>query len=327
MCSLTTERSRNSTSKVKSGKEFGETATAANCTADLLAATEIGFVDHQDFHQPDAQLRMAALAATTGPGTATSRFRRASDHESFALLPAFGQAALLTAAEERACFLRMNFCKFQAEQGRRQLRPGRASRRLVQQIQSDLAEANRLRDRIIEANVRLIIAVARKLTHSLQDLADLTSEGLLPLMRAVELFDVDRGFRFSTYATWAIRNHLYRVLRRQQRQSEQLVYRDSSLWEIPVEPADNETAESGADDCRFDLDARLSRLTEREQRLIHARFGLNHQPQGQSLSMIAGQVGLSRERVRQIVSQALEKLRQPLTDDVPDPDDSPLMNS
>ena len=77
-------------------------------------------------------------------------------------------------------------------------------------LDEHLQEARRIRNHIVEANLRLLVAIAKKYADSLTPFDDLLSEGHLPLMRAVELFDVSRGFRFSTYATHSIRNHFNR---------------------------------------------------------------------------------------------------------------------
>ena len=121
---------------------------------------------------------------------------------------------LLTPDEERYLFLRMNSLKSRAERNRRMLDLRKPDSTLVEQIDLDLDQALCVRNQIIEGNLRLIVAIARKLSGSLDRMSELISEGMAPLIRSVELFDIGLGFRFSTYATWAVRNQMLRRLKR-----------------------------------------------------------------------------------------------------------------
>lgn len=280
--------------------------------AQRLATQEIAFIDHPEFRRADAQEWLKQQQPESMLRSAVDHSRSAvTPSAGVAFLSAMGQAPLLSPAEERYLFLKMNFLKYRAEQLRRRLSGRRAEPRLCQQIRCDLAEATRVRNRIVESNVRLVVAVARKLSRSLQQLSELTSDGLLPLIRAVELFDIYRGHRFSTYATWAVRNQMHRTLQRQQRLAERITLDDAGVWEVRTEP--HPGGEEASDPWSTDsprLTHWLECLTERERHIVSARFGLNGEPAGQSLTEISGRVGLSKERVRQIVLQSLTKLRE-----------------
>jgi RNA polymerase sigma factor (sigma-70 family) len=267
-------------------------------TARRLAASEIAYIGHPAFSQPKAE---QWLAAQRPPERQTPA--RLSPSAGVAFIPGLVAAPLLSPAEERYQFLSMNFLRYQAERLRRKIDPRRPARGVVTEVQRLLAEAVGMRNRIAEANVRLIVATARSLSSSVDQMSDLIGEGMLPLLRAVELFDVDRGHKFSTYATWAVRNQMLRFLRRERRHTE-----------LRRGDFDNTIAECRTDDeppaSTASLTKLLLMLSDRERRIIHHRYGLHGQPAGQSLADIGRQVGLSKERVRQLAATALDKMRQ-----------------
>lgn len=203
----------------------------------------------------------------------------------------------------------MNYLRFRAERTRQRLCLNTPDLWLVQQIEADLAQSILVRNRIVTSNLRLLVSLAKKQTDSLDQMAELIGEATIPLIRSVELFDVSLGNRFSTYATWAVRNHMWGFLKRRRQLSERTVTHDHFLDSLV------ETRSNAQDDIRLDRQRAdkviqlLACLSERERFVITARFGLDGQPRGQSLRVIASQLGISKERVRQITLHAVEKLQ------------------
>lgn len=271
-----------------------------------LAATEIAFVDHPHFRRKNGQSLIEALcpdaveplppARQVGPG--------------IAFLPEMVRAPLLTPEQERYFFLKMNFLRFRAEKARRRLRVHQPNLQLIQEIESLLDDAVAIRNYIAKANIRLLVAAARKLCGSLDHLGELVSEGLIPLLRAIDLFDVGRGHRFSTYATWAVRNQMIRMLRKQRTRLEVAPSDDLGMWDqIPDERLPERGSSTPLKTQQLVAKLFLC-LSEREQQVVRARFGLDGEPRGQSLADISLQMGLSKERIRQVALKALEKMRQ-----------------
>lgn len=273
-----------------------------------LAATEIAYVAHPRFVGLGAEEWLAAQRPDSLdqlPATQTS-----DASEGLAFVTGLVRDRLLTPQEESYLFLRMNYCKHRAEILRRRLKPNQPDPALVDRIEKLLQESLDCRDRIVTANLRLVVAVATKLSDSLDRLSELVSEGLVPLIRAVELFDVSRGHRFSTYATWAVRNQMLRSLKRHRQQQQRLLPLDTEFWDdVPETRTPANTDEQRSNVQRRYVAQLLKTLNERERLVISARFGLNGHPTGQSLAEIASLLKLSKERVRQIILQTLTKLR------------------
>jgi RNA polymerase primary sigma factor len=276
---------------------------------------EITFVSHPMFDEPDVEASLIAMR----PASLDEVPARTRPEPGLAFVAAMVQPALLSVDEETYLFTQMNFLKWRAEQNRQRLTLNSPDEASLVAIESDLNEATVVRNQIVHANLRLVVALSKKLAgHSqpgaIDQMSELISEGTLPLIRAVELFDISLGNRFSTYATWAVRNQMYRLLKRSRSLGQHATLEDVNWFDRlpdhrqPPQDDDRITA------SRAEVVQRLlAQLTERERLIVAARFGLNDQPHGQSLQEIADQMSLSKERVRQIVISSLERLEE-LTD-------------
>jgi RNA polymerase sigma factor (sigma-70 family) len=212
--------------------------------------------------------------------------------------------------QELQLFRRYNFLKFLAAEKMKNINLHSFCGKAAYQAQEFLDEANRLKNLIIEANLKLVVRIAGR--HSGANLGDLVSEGNIALMRAVEKFDYTKGFRFSTYASWVISRAFARYL-----PAEQAMMGS----ELPDEDFQIAAAENtGSDDIdnahRSLTQAIEQNLSEREQHVIRYHFGLAGtmvKKEFKTLKQIGEDLGVTKERVRQIELEALSKLRQTLS--------------
>jgi len=216
---------------------------------------------------------------------------------------------LLTPAEEVQLFRKMNYLKYRAACAQRELDPARPDLALVHEVEQSLAASEELRNRIWGANLRLVVGLAKSCVAAQLSLDELISEGSLALWRAVEKFDFDRGFRFSTYATHVVRRTLFRLLQQRRHDLSQLSGAVHQRSQDMPEDDDGPLPVTDFDVLQTALNGLLARLNEREQLIVAARFGLREFQQPLTLQALADQLGVCKERVRQLELRAIAKLR------------------
>ena len=142
------------------------------------------------------------------------------------------------------------------------------------------------RQRLIECNMRLVLYIVKRAARSAEDLEEMSSEGMMALMRSVDMFDPTAGVRFSSYASMAVKNAIRYMWRKQRPQrdmcsleSQVAIRKDGRVLCVEDCVADNgdiEEAVMTADDYRYLRDT-IKRLPERSQRLLYAYYGFDGQ--------------------------------------------------
>lgn len=268
-----------------------------------LNRRKIKFIDDTLYHQSDAEQVLDALAKQGDTlESPPEPLRLPRDVPS--AVASLCAAPLLSPARERALFLKLNYHKMRFVLARRRLEPDFARVRDLNLLEGHLRQAAAVKNDILRANLRLVVSVARKHLRAGLSLMELVSDGTMTLMRAIESFDVHRGYKFSTYATLALMKGFARSV--PQMMSARAAGRGE---EATIDIADRR-AHAAADRflAREEVSQLLLRLDSRERDVLRGHFGLD-QTAPVTYDKLAERLGLSKERVRQIERVALAKLR------------------
>ena len=224
------------------------------------------------------------------------------------------QTRLLTKDEEQFYFRRMNWLKFRAATARGRLDRRRATLKQIERIEGWLTEAETVKAILITANLRLVVSIAKKFIDASWVFEELVSEGNLALMRAVEKFNFALGNRFSTYATYAIQRHFFRLSHRGRQHRKRFVTDDDALKGRAEELPTSDYCSSEQIGMLKELfTGFLAELEPRERRIVVARFGFDGKPP-RTFRELGSQMGVCKERIRQIQSRAMEKIKEMAAD-------------
>lgn len=302
---------RSAQHRSKNSKRGPRTPRGAECEreksrAQRLLDLKIEFVG-DSFAEPEAASRIVDLVPQSA-GQDSNPAEIAKPPGASSYFASLYTTPLLSRDDEASLFRRLNFVKHRAAELRDTLDPSQPDVPLMDDIELLLAEADRVRNHIWRANLRLVVSVAKRYVNAENSFQDLVSDGNVSLLRAIECFDVSRGFRFSTYATWALRKNYHRAITRRHRDRMRFVTVDEGLLaEAPAQPAT--ISPRNADAIRQALGRLLDRLPDRERLVVSARFGFDAGEHPQTLQQIAVRLGVCKERSRQLLLRALARLQ------------------
>jgi RNA polymerase primary sigma factor len=283
--------------------------------AQRLLDLPLDFITHPDFEHPELDADILAPM----PGEDEYENKRRSMRAPKDVPPELASCyeyPLLNAEQERHLFRKMNYLKFKASRLRDEfvadgvVDTSRLTAGVLDEIDSLHNEANIVKDALINANMRLVVNIARRHSGQTDNFFELLSDGNMSLIRAVEKFDAARGFKFSTYASWAIMKNFARTIPDEKHRRERFVTGHSEVFDIaPDMRTDEHEIVANKERASFSVNKLLDQLEPREREIIRMRAGLDSHAKGMTLEEIGLQFGITKERVRQLNARAMKKLR------------------
>jgi RNA polymerase sigma factor (sigma-70 family) len=274
----------------------------------------VDHVPHPEYLCPAAEKQLFGPDAPTIPVPQWRPSLDFQDAQEEVELPELPQAKRQLSRQDEALLFRRYNCARYHLAGLMEKQTRRFARARVHKILAWYRRALENRSALTQANMALVVAMARRTRANTVEFGELVSEGNMALLRAVDKFDFSRGFKFSTYACSAILKAFSRVA------SQAGTYRQR--FPVSFEPDMERSDELGRrhadqrdlaiEDIRRELTLNRANLTDVEQTVVGARFAVAGHGRAHTLGEVGEIVRLSRERVRQVQNGALVKLRQAL---------------
>jgi RNA polymerase sigma factor (sigma-70 family) len=224
-----------------------------------------------------------------------------------------GAPQLMSAAEERLMFQRFNYAKMRLSRLQKKIHQEGLTRETAEEFIEWHRRFEHFREYLTRTNLALVLAMAKRTRLGDVDFAEIVSEGNMALLRAVDKFNVDRGFKFSTYACRAILKAFSRTAQKHSKQRTRFPVEfdpdmEKSDW---VDKKRDVVEEECIDELKQIVNRNLADLSDTEQTVLRRRFNWEQQEESPlTLEEVGKIIGVTKERVRQIQNKAMLKIRK-----------------
>lgn len=275
--------------------------------AEQLLEQPIDYMDCAEFHQGDAD--EVILPPLPQEDRRTSAVKPPPGLPPY--LASLYAIPLLTKAEEAYHFRKMNYLRFKAAELRKNLDRLHPRAKEMDQIEKYLDQATEIKNFLIRSNLRLVVSIAKRHMKPNTSFFEMVSDGNMSLIRAIEKFDFTRGFKFSTYASWAIMKNYARSIPAESVQLDRFRTGNEEIFQSSSDPRSDAVQDERINQKQRELILSiLDHLDPREREIIVHRYGLSEGGAPLTLEQVGSRFGVTKERIRQLESRALRKMRK-----------------
>lgn len=273
----------------------------------MLKEQTVDFMDSAEFHRSNAEDRILnALPPEAKPTTSTKIPPGLPPY-----LASLYSIPLLTREDEVYYFRKMNYLRYKAAQLQKKLDPIRPRAKDMDELERLLEQSSEIKNFLIRSNLRLVVSIAKRHMKPNTSFFEMVSDGNMSLIRAIEKFDYGKGFKFSTYASWAVMKNFARSIPAEHTQLERFrtgneeIFQNSSDYRL--EHSQDEVTNHRQHAVIMGI---LDQLEPREKDIIVHRYGLSEGAAPLTLEQVGHRFGVTKERIRQLEARALKKMRK-----------------
>jgi RNA polymerase primary sigma factor len=274
-----------------------------------LKEVKLEYMPHPTFDDPNAREEILGPMPDPLDGRGPRRTKAPKGLPPY--LASLYEVPLLSREQEGHLFRKMNYLRFLAFQLRDSIEPTKAKTADLDEVERLQDEALAVKNQIISSNLRLVVSIAKRHVGPSNDFFHLVSDGNMSLIRAVEKFDYARGNKFSTYASWAIMKNFARTIPEENYRRDRFVTSHEEMFEAA---ADNRTDEHEYENVQRRMQDAVKQMLgqlsdDRIRQIIVSRYGINGATE-KTLEQLGKELGITKERVRQLESKGLEEVRR-----------------
>jgi RNA polymerase primary sigma factor len=298
--------------KKLSKKPINRVPRGLRARVDPLLVENYAFMDSPVFRRRNIEAELFTFETGNEPALPLTSWYQPTRDE--ALEQGFsGAPQLMKGPEERLMFLRFNYAKLRLSRLQKKIKAEGLTRETAEQFLEWHRRFEHFREYLVRTNLALVLAMAKRTRLGDVDFAEIVSEGNMALIRAVDKFNIERGFKFSTYACRAILKAFSRTAMKHSRHRTRFPVE----FEPDMEKSDwsdkkrDIVEEECIDELKQIVDRNLADLSDTEQTVLRRRFNWEQtEEQPLTLEEVGRIIGVTKERVRQIQNKALAKIRK-----------------